>query len=148
MLSATQAELSKTQREIKTIIRKSKEKHRESNETRAEIHALKGNTSTEKALKSIMNAEKMQQVWKKRGHADRKHIDSLITTLQIPITWPSTNFDEQSTIKLDNPKTANYWRTVDTPKEVAFYLKLRNCLHFGQAKGTPFTVPPLSEEFD
>eukprot|EP00957_Ditylum_brightwellii_P091364 6956460-Ditylum_brightwellii.AAC.1 len=144
-LVATQAELSKTQREVKTITHKSKEKRRESNETLAEIHALTRNTSTEKALKSIMNAEKMQQVWKKIGHADKKHIDSLMTTFQIPIPWPSTTSDEHSTIKLDNPKTANSWRTVGTPKEVAFYLKLRNQLHFGQAKGTPFTVPPLSE---
>eukprot|EP00957_Ditylum_brightwellii_P028584 2159946-Ditylum_brightwellii.AAC.1 len=68
----------------------------------------------------------MQQVWKKIGHADKKYIDSSITTLQIPITWPSTTSDEQSTIKLDNPKTANYWQIVDTPKEVAFYLRLRN----------------------
>eukprot|EP00957_Ditylum_brightwellii_P068259 5181719-Ditylum_brightwellii.AAC.1 len=98
-LSATQAELSKTQREIKTIICKSKEKRRESNKTLAEIHALMGNTSTEKGLKSIMNVEKMQQIWKKIGGADKKHIDSLITTLQIPITWPSTTSDEHSTIK-------------------------------------------------
>eukprot|EP00957_Ditylum_brightwellii_P050175 3804461-Ditylum_brightwellii.AAC.1 len=90
----------------------------------------------------------MQQVWKKIGHADKKNIDSLITNLQIPITWPTTTSAEQSTIKLDNPKTANYWRTVNTPKEVIFYSKLRNRLHFGQAKGTPFIVPPLSEEFD
>eukprot|EP00957_Ditylum_brightwellii_P067249 5103217-Ditylum_brightwellii.AAC.1 len=68
----------------------------------------------------------MQQVWKKIGHADKKHIDSSITNLQIPITWPYTTSDEHSIIKLDNPKTANYWWTVETSKEVAFYLKLRN----------------------
>eukprot|EP00957_Ditylum_brightwellii_P123010 9379281-Ditylum_brightwellii.AAC.1 len=90
----------------------------------------------------------MQQVWKKIGHADKKHNDYSITALQTPITWPSTTCDEKSTEKLDNPKKAKYWWTVHTPKEVAFYLKLRNQLHFGQAKGTPFMVPPLSEEFD
>lgn len=37
---------------------------------------------------------------------------------------------------------------METPQEIAFYLKLRNRLHFGQAKGTPFTIPPLEEEFD
>eukprot|EP00957_Ditylum_brightwellii_P148303 11291150-Ditylum_brightwellii.AAC.1 len=73
-----------------------------------------------------MSAEKMQQVWKKIGYADTKNIDSSITNLQIPITWPSNISDERSNIELDNPKRANYWRTVDTPKEVAFYLKLRN----------------------
>eukprot|EP00957_Ditylum_brightwellii_P181884 13857140-Ditylum_brightwellii.AAC.1 len=126
ILAATQAELSKTQWDIKNIIRKSKEKQRESNETLVEIHTLLGDTSTAKALKSIINAEKIQQVWKKIGHADKKNIDSSITNLQIPITWPSTTSDKQRTIELDNPKKANYWRAVDTPKEVAFYLKLRN----------------------
>eukprot|EP00957_Ditylum_brightwellii_P196054 14937520-Ditylum_brightwellii.AAC.1 len=90
---------------------------RESNKTLAEIHALTGHSTPEKALKSIMNAEKMQQVWKKIRHTDKKHIDSLITTLQITITWPSTTRDEHSRMKLDSPKIANYWWTVETPKE-------------------------------
>eukprot|EP00957_Ditylum_brightwellii_P195577 14902477-Ditylum_brightwellii.AAC.1 len=60
-LAETQAELFKTQRDIKNIICKSKEKRRESNETLAEIHSITGNTTTAKALKSIMKAEKMQQ---------------------------------------------------------------------------------------
>eukprot|EP00957_Ditylum_brightwellii_P085516 6504541-Ditylum_brightwellii.AAC.1 len=87
----------------------------------------------------------MQHLWKKIGYADKKNIDYSITNLQNPITWLSTTSDEQSTVELDNPKKAKYWRTVNTPKEVAFYLKLRNGLHFGQAKGTLFTVPPLSK---
>eukprot|EP00957_Ditylum_brightwellii_P066411 5042062-Ditylum_brightwellii.AAC.1 len=34
------------------------------------------------------------------------------------------------------------------PEEIATYLKLQNRPHFGQANGTPFTVPPLSVSFD
>eukprot|EP00957_Ditylum_brightwellii_P052190 3957371-Ditylum_brightwellii.AAC.1 len=37
---------------------------------------------------------------------------------------------------------------METPKEIATYLKLWNQLHFGQAHGTPFLVPPLSIEVD
>eukprot|EP00957_Ditylum_brightwellii_P142958 10892499-Ditylum_brightwellii.AAC.1 len=37
---------------------------------------------------------------------------------------------------------------METPKEIATYLKLCNRLHFSQAQGMPFTVPPLLVEFD
>eukprot|EP00957_Ditylum_brightwellii_P111389 8495817-Ditylum_brightwellii.AAC.1 len=43
---------------------------------------------------------------------------------------------------------ATHWRTVETPKEIAFYLKLQNQLHFSQAKGTSFIIPPLEDKFD
>eukprot|EP00957_Ditylum_brightwellii_P091753 6986677-Ditylum_brightwellii.AAC.1 len=62
--------------------------------------------------------------------------------------WQSSHCDENQLHALNNPKKAQHWRTVETPQEIAFYLKLCNELHFGQAKGTPFTVPPLAEEVD
>eukprot|EP00957_Ditylum_brightwellii_P142124 10828735-Ditylum_brightwellii.AAC.1 len=67
---------------------------------------------------------------------------------KIPFTWPSGNCDEDQISALDNPKKVQHWRTVKTPHKIAFYLKLQNRLHFGQAKGAPFTVPPLKEEFN
>eukprot|EP00957_Ditylum_brightwellii_P194069 14779821-Ditylum_brightwellii.AAC.1 len=48
---------------------------------------------------------------------------------------------------LDNPKEAEHWTTVEMPEEVATYLKLQKKLHFGQAHGTLFTVPPLLVSF-
>eukprot|EP00957_Ditylum_brightwellii_P048816 3703764-Ditylum_brightwellii.AAC.1 len=90
----------------------------------------------------------MVKVWNKIGHPDKKYKSGSIVSLQIPITWPSSDCDEDQICDLDNPKGAQHWRTVKTPQEIAFYLKLRSRLHFGQAKGTPFTVPLLEEEFD
>eukprot|EP00957_Ditylum_brightwellii_P069636 5288854-Ditylum_brightwellii.AAC.1 len=90
----------------------------------------------------------MAKVWIKIGHSDKKYKSGLILSLQIPVTWPSSNCNENQILSLDNPKEAHHWRTVETPQEIAFYLKLINRLHFGQAKGTPFTIPPLEEEFD
>eukprot|EP00957_Ditylum_brightwellii_P210156 15364622-Ditylum_brightwellii.AAC.1 len=37
---------------------------------------------------------------------------------------------------------------VEIPKEIVLNLKLRNRLHFDQARGMPFTIPLLSIEFD
>eukprot|EP00957_Ditylum_brightwellii_P099102 7547824-Ditylum_brightwellii.AAC.1 len=51
-------------------------------------------------------------------------------------------------MELEDPKKAQQWYTVDLPEEVLHYLTIRNRCHFGQAKGTPFTIPPLSQYFD
>eukprot|EP00957_Ditylum_brightwellii_P073574 5590469-Ditylum_brightwellii.AAC.1 len=90
----------------------------------------------------------MAQVWKKIGHAGEKHEAGSIPSLLIPVTWPPSDCVEDQISALDNLKKAQRWRTIETPREIALYLKLCNRLHFGQVKGTPFTIPPLSEEFD
>eukprot|EP00957_Ditylum_brightwellii_P149069 11350747-Ditylum_brightwellii.AAC.1 len=71
-----------------------------------------------------------------------------ITSLQVPVTWPESDIDIDSVTHLDNPKEAEHWKIVEMPEEIATYLKLWNRLHFGQAHGTPFTVPPLLVSFD
>jgi hypothetical protein len=38
------------------------------------------------------------------------------------------------------------WQQIEVPTEVLFHLQQRNQRHFGQAKGSPFTVPPLLQE--
>jgi hypothetical protein len=45
----------------------------------------------------------------------------------------------------DDPKSCSQWTQVDVPTEVVRHLQERNRQHFGQAHGTPFTIPPLSE---
>ena len=48
----------------------------------------------------------------------------------------------------DDPKSCTDWKTIDTPEEITRYLLARNQAHFGQAAGTPFSVPPLSVQVD
>lgn len=45
-----------------------------------------------------------------------------------------------------DPKTCSEWQQIDVPTEVLEQLRRRNQKHFGQAAGTPFTVPPLSHQ--
>lgn len=47
-----------------------------------------------------------------------------------------------------DPTKATLWETVTAPSEITDYLIERNRKKFGQAKGTPFTVPPLSTKLD
>jgi hypothetical protein len=74
------------------------------------------------------------------------------TSLQIPVDWPSPEAEIANVSSLSDPKALSNdpanWRTVELPSEIMFYLRLRNRLHFGQAEGTPFTVPPLRELVD
>eukprot|EP00957_Ditylum_brightwellii_P203959 15336934-Ditylum_brightwellii.AAC.1 len=51
-------------------------------------------------------------------------------------------------MNLKNPKKAKVWQLIETPHGIAHYLKIWNRFHFGQASGTPFTIPPLSIEVD
>ena len=43
-----------------------------------------------------------------------------------------------------DPKTCTEWQQIDVPDDILSNLSTRNQQHFGQAHGTPFTVPPLS----
>ena len=45
----------------------------------------------------------------------------------------------------DDPKNCTEWQLIDIPTEIVANLQRRNRQHFGQAHGTPFTVPPLSD---
>ena len=49
--------------------------------------------------------------------------------------------DPKEVAKANDP---SLWRTVVPPTEIEHYLLMRNQKHFGQAHGTPPTVPPVS----
>jgi hypothetical protein len=53
-----------------------------------------------------------------------------------------------STDPTQDPKKCNDWTTIDNPQEMTWYLLERNQKHFGQAAGTPFTLPPLCLEIN
>jgi hypothetical protein len=55
---------------------------------------------------------------------------------------------EVPTNPTDDPKKCNDWTTIDAPAEMTKYLLERNQKHFGQAQGTPFTIPPFSATID
>eukprot|EP00957_Ditylum_brightwellii_P114646 8742742-Ditylum_brightwellii.AAC.1 len=68
----------------------------------------------------------MLTMWQKIRFTDRKRTNSSITLLQIPSSWSETTEDVSLVKEVENPKTVNEWRTIDTPQDIVFYLKLRN----------------------
>ena len=59
----------------------------------------------------------------------------------------SIDYDLADPKSLD-PTDKSLWKEVNCPKEIVFYLRLRNQRHFGQAAGTLFTSPSMSREFN
>jgi hypothetical protein len=50
--------------------------------------------------------------------------------------------------KDEDPKTCTGWVSVDLPHDIETHLRYRNRQHFGQAAGTPPTMPPFSDHID
>eukprot|EP00957_Ditylum_brightwellii_P016125 1214065-Ditylum_brightwellii.AAC.1 len=116
--------------------------------TIAEVRVLKGKKSKEKIIKDMKTAEKMANIWLKISKVNKKSKGKGFTSIQIPVSWPTDPSRYENVNLIENPKTANEWRTIDIPKDIEFYLLMRNRLHFGQAHGTPFIFPPLLVEVD
>eukprot|EP00957_Ditylum_brightwellii_P004124 314005-Ditylum_brightwellii.AAC.1 len=90
----------------------------------------------------------MKKVWAKIGHTYKKKEMGSTLSLQVLITWPDADIDIPTVTQFNNPKEAEYSKTVETSQDIATYLKLQNQLDFGQAHGTLLTVPSLSIEVD
>jgi hypothetical protein len=70
-------------------------------------------------------------------------MNSTLDKLEIPANWPPPFTPIEIITSLPDPKLATEWITITTPREIEYYLQLRNRLHFGQAKNTPFAQQPL-----
>ena len=112
-------------------------KHREEEQlSHMEMSTLKGDKSKADILRNIRKAEELKHMFQKLRFIRGKNQKSGMATLEVP------------TIPGMDPKTCKDWTLVECPKEIMEYLLARNRKHFGQAKGTPFTLPPLAEKVD
>ena len=100
-------------------------KHLEQSESNADRDAAR-------KLRRLRKAEDIKNLFKKLKYVRTKEERRGVTRLEIPKD------------PTDDPKTCKEWKQVDVPTEILELLQTRNRLHFGQAHGTPFTVPPLS----
>jgi hypothetical protein len=44
-----------------------------------------------------------------------------------------------------DPDEINTWESVHDQDAIQNFIRQRNLIHFGQAQGTPFTIPPLKD---
>jgi hypothetical protein len=93
-----------------------------------------GDRAKAKILRNLCKAEEMRRLFAKIRYLRTPDRSSGVSSIQIPAS------------PTDNPKECTEWVTIDAPHEVVEKLRDRNRSHFGQAQGTPFTIPPLSED--
>lgn len=84
----------------------------------------------------------MSQITNSQGSIQR------LDRLEVPSSWPSPDTPHDAVLTLENPADCTEWQMITDPVHIEYYLMLRNRLHFGQAQGTPFTTPPLSDHLD
>ena len=112
---------------------------RRDQELRRRIHELEQSASLHDRdvaliLRRLKRAESLTQLFKKLRYVRGVAKSQGVTRLEIPL-HPG-----------EDPKACTEWRQIDVPTEVVTLLQERNRKHFGQAKGTPFTVAPLAQQ--
>ena len=86
-------------------------------------------------LRQMNEKERKRQMFRKLKSLRNQRGATGVSRIEIPVQ------DDQ------DPKHCTNWQTIDIPSEVLRHLQKRNRQHFGQANGTPFTRPPLSDDF-
>jgi hypothetical protein len=114
------------------------------------IDALDSRKAHDRAslITRIKKQESAANIWKTISHFSKASSHQTLNRLSIPANWPPRDTPVETISDLQDPKTATEWKTITDPFEIEHYLMLRNRMHFGQAQGTPFTVPPLSDRLD
>ena len=128
-------QLRQAKREVKAIIAESFTRREDELQQKLKQHEQSVHESDKKKaaiLKRIMRAEALKKLAEKIRRLRSPDIRQGITRVEIPAH------------PLDDPKSCTEWRIIDVPSEIVTHLQNRNRMHFGQAHGTPFTVPPLS----
>ena len=138
-LPVTRAECSKLLREAKANVKAiaADSLLRRDEELARKLITLEQSESTvdresAKHLRRLRKAEDIKQLFKKLKYVRTKSERRGVTRLEIP---------RDPTV---DPKQCQDWKQVDVPTDILDLLQTRNRLHFGQAHGTPFTIPPLS----
>ncbi|KAI2502879.1 hypothetical protein MHU86_11548 [Fragilaria crotonensis] len=99
-----------------------------------EMSGKKADKESATRLRHMKKAEDIKQLFRKISGVRNNKVRRGVTRIEIPL-HPA-----------HDPKTCTEWRQVEVPTEIVRLLQERNRKHFGQAKGTPFTVPPLLDD--
>ena len=105
-------------------------------------HDLSGDPSSKKEAaiqRKLKAAEDITTMFARIGSM-RKEKSGSLNYLDIP-----TDPDDKPKAIADQPEK---WTRLTVPKDIEEALQAHFRRHFGQAQGTPFTVPPLSSQID
>ena len=99
-----------------------------------------------KRLRAIKTGEATRRAWQTMKFLKlQAGTNQQLNRIDVPKSWPSRQQIETTIESLEDPKSCKEWISVTNPDDIEHYIRMRNSGHFGQAQGTPFTEPPLSE---
>ena len=140
---------------LKQIHSKAAELREETLTNLANFSADMSDNQKAKCIRQMKRQEQKVRVYNLLKYQRQKDTKSGgINRLEVPSAWPTmSEYDPSTDYDLTDPKTLDpsnksHWKEVNCPKEIEFYLRLRNQRHFGQAKETPFCTPSLSRKFN
>jgi exonuclease III len=136
------------QAEMDEIILQSRKHRDEEFEARLQLADNLDDDTKVKRIKAVKQTEHLSDLYRIFSSIRGKSTQDGLTRLSIPRSWPPAHTPIEIIIGLPDPKAIDdpqLWKNVTKPDEIEYYIQLRNRFHFGQAKGIPFTVPPLSD---
>ena len=134
------------EREIRELLKDHQQRLEEMKTKSRRLRTTELKESDSKPAQKIRKHEIALSTWKTIAFLKQTTHPATIDSLEIPYDWPEPFTELQTTTTLSNPKEAEIWRSITDPREIEYYLLLRNRLHFGQAHGSPFTVEPLATD--
>jgi hypothetical protein len=101
-------------------------------------------SSLHSATSSKINRHEIAMTtWRTIRYLKATTTTSTLDQLEIPANWPPPFTPMGNIRSLPDPKATSEWQLITSASEIEYYLQLRNRLHFGQAKVTPFAQPDL-----
>jgi exonuclease III len=137
-LKECRQELRKAQQAARQVARDSVRTRSEEQAQKIAALELEGSSDSKRQatiIRNLRKAEEIKRMYKKISRLRNRDTSSL-TRVEVPAD-PTVS-----------PKQAKEWRQIDAPDEILTALRNRNQQHFGQAAGTPLTLPPLSQEIN
>eukprot|EP00957_Ditylum_brightwellii_P130739 9974614-Ditylum_brightwellii.AAC.1 len=83
-----------------------------------------GEITVEQAMKTIINAKDMANMWRKIPYTDKEKRDNNTSLILIPASWPGISTIITPEMELEDPQKAQQWRTVDLPEEILHYFTI------------------------
>ena len=123
--------LRETRRAIKKMEKEAVSRRDDEQQTLLSAAKIRGDTKTAKAIKYKMIAETTKRMFQKLSNC-RGRQNTGLSTIDVPRDPTELNH-----------KDCTDWIMIDTPTEIEALLISRNQQHFGQAKGSFPTNPPL-----
>ena len=147
-LAGAKAMLQQFESKLQSMCSQSENIRKDELTAKANMAEDQGDDVKARAIRTINKSERHIQTWKTLKFMSNQGQTQQLDRIDIPSSWLDSDATIGTSAILEDPKQATNWTTVDDPIKIEHYLMLRNYQHFGQAHGTPFTIPPLSEWVD